>query len=138
MKIMYNDNKTNEEVFFKTKGMCTFIKMEYLVASALVELMDKKEINKISLKEIEEYGYKVEQILVQQNVNAILLYSNNYTKEFLEDYSDYFELEGDCIKVKSGVSPNEIRNHILAYISAKVLLALLSTDSLSAIVGLKN
>ncbi len=107
----------------KTINMCTFIKMEYLVANALVQLYETKQINKISLKNIREYGIKVEEKL-NENSRAILLYSSNYTKEFLQDYSDYFELLNDDICIKSGVTVEEIREHILSYISFDILFAL--------------
>ena len=41
---MYNSDtlKKGSIRLYRTKNMCTFIKMEYLVANALVELYDKK------------------------------------------------------------------------------------------------
>ena len=89
----------------ETFSMCTFIKMEYLVANALVELYEKKGIDKISLDDIRNYGIKVEEEMnSQENTRAILLYSNVYTKEFLQDYSDWFELIDNYIKIKDGVT----------------------------------
>ncbi|MCM1222634.1 MAG: hypothetical protein NC548_50045 [Lachnospiraceae bacterium] len=134
---MYNKNNTTEESYFRTKEMCTFIKMEYLVASALVELYEKKNIDKISLEDIQKYGIKVEETLLNEQINAILLYSNNYTKEFLEDYSRFFEREGEFIKKRADVTSQEIREYILAYISVNMLLVLLNKDSLSVINDLK-
>ena len=85
---------------YKTIGMCTFIKMEYLVANALVELYENKKIDKISLDDIKNYGIKVEKVLNKtEGTQAILLYSNQYTREFLQDYSDYFVFEDDYIIV---------------------------------------
>lgn len=119
---------------YKTIGMCTFIKMEYLVANALVELYENKKIDKISLDDIKNYGIKVEKILNKtEGTQAILLYSNQYTREFLQDYSDYFVFEDDYIKIRSGVSIDDIRNHILSYISVDILLALLDESTLKVI-----
>lgn len=119
---------------YKTMGMCTFIKMEYLVANALVELYENKKIDKISLDAIKNYGIKVEKILNDTvGTQAILLYSNQYTRQFLQDYSDYFVFEDDYIKIKSGVSIDDIRNHILSYISVDILLALLDESTLKVI-----
>ena len=118
----------------KTINMCTFIKMEYLVANALVELYDKKGIDKVSLDSIRKYGIKVEEEMNNQNnTKAILLYSNVYTKEFLQDYSDWFELVDDYIKIKDGVTIEDIQEHILSYVSVDVLIALLNSNALSAI-----
>ena len=119
---------------YKTMGMCTFIKMEYLVANALVELYENKKIDNISLDDIKNYGIKVEKILNETaGTQAILLYSNQYTREFLQDYSDYFVFEDNYIKIKSGVSIDDIRNHILSYISVDILLALLDESTLKVI-----
>ena len=118
---------------YKTIGMCTFIKMEYLVANALVELYENKKIDKISLASIQNYGIKVEKVLNKSGTQAILLYSNQYTKEFLQDYSEYFTFENNYIKIKSGVTIDDIRNHILSYVSVDILLALLDESSLKAI-----
>ena len=108
--------------------------MEYLVANALVELYDKKGIDKVSLDSIRKYGIKVEEEMnSQNNTKAILLYSNVYTKEFLQDYSDWFELVDDYIKIKDGVTIEDIQEHILSYVSVDVLIALLNSNALSAI-----
>ena len=90
-------------------------------------------MRKISIKEIENYGIKVEEILVNHNIRAILLYSNEYTKEFLDDYSEWFERDGDFIKLKDDKSPADLRKHILSYVPVNILVALTNTDSLTAI-----
>ncbi len=136
--LLYNKHTSGKEnisvCLCKTTNMCTFIKMEYLVANALVELYEKKQIDEISLEQIRNYGIKVEEELNSRNdTRAILLYSNNYTKEFLQDYSDLFELVGDSIKIKTGVTIKDIREHILSYISAEILFALLDQSVLSVI-----
>lgn len=113
--------------------MCTYVKMEYIVASALVELCEKKNIRQISLNDIRSYGITVEKHLINNKVDAILLYSDNYTKQFLQDYSDYFELNGENIVIKDNVTVDSIREHILSYISFDILFALFSEESLMAI-----
>ncbi|MBO5970571.1 MAG: hypothetical protein J6S14_18970 [Clostridia bacterium] len=134
---VYQENKRKGctvSKLYKTKGMCTFIKMEYLVANALVELYENKKIDRISLDDVQNYGIKVEKILNKiTGTQAILLYSNQYTREFLQDYSDYFVFEENYIKIKSGVSIDDIRNHILSYISVDILLALLDESTLKVI-----
>ncbi len=139
-RMEYNANKklilkeSTTIQLYKTIGMCTFIKMEYLVANALVELYENKKIDKISLDDIKKYGIKVEEILNEtEGTQAILLYSNQYTREFLQDYSDYFVFEDNYIKIKSGVSINDIRSHILSYVSIDILLALLDDSTLEII-----
>lgn len=137
-KKLYNSQNGEKEIISvhlcRTENMCTFIKMEYLVANALVELYEKKQIDKISLEQIRDYGIKVEEELNNKNdTRAILLFSNNYTREFLHDYSDLFELIDEDIKIRSGVTIDDIREHILSYISVDILIALLDQKALKVI-----
>lgn len=128
---MYNSDtlKKGSIRLYRTKNMCTFIKMEYLVANALVELYDKKRVDRISLDDIQKYGIKVEeQINSKENTRAILLYSDNYTKEFLHDYSDFFEKVDDFIKIKNGITIEDIREHILSYIPFDLLIVLFDCE----------
>ena len=129
---MYNKSNLTKELF-KTGFMCTYIKMEYLVANALVTLYEKKKITRVSFDDIRNYGIKVEEELINQNIHAILLYSNSYTKEFLEDYSEWFERDGDGIKMRAGKTVDQIRNHILSYASLDMLLALIKETTLQVI-----
>lgn len=127
-----------KEKYYKTFTMCTFIKMEDVVASALVELYDKDETPRVSFDTIRSYGFKVEEFLIKQNINAILLYSNNYAKEFLDDYSQFFERDGDYICLRDGVTSQQIRDRILSYVSIDVLSALLNNEILSAITNVAH
>lgn len=128
------ENYTKSNSLFRTFGMCTFIKMEYLVANALVELYEKKQIDKISLEDIRKYGIKVEEVLnIKENSKAILLYSSRYTREFLQDYSDYFVYDEGFIKIKEGIEIDDIREHILSYVSSEILFALLDEKTLKVI-----
>ncbi len=138
VKRLYNESTNRKEnisgSLCNTTNMCTFIKMEYLVANALVELYEKKKIDRISLEQIRNYGIKVEEELnSKDNTRAILLYSNNYTKEFLRDYSDFFEMIDSDIRIREGITIKDIREHILSYVSVNLLFALLDKKTLSVI-----
>lgn len=132
---MYNKEKNVEDCIglYRTKNMCTFVKMEYLVACALVELYEKKNISRISLDDIRKYGIKVEEQLISKNIQAIFLYSNNYTKQFLHDYSDFFEEKDNYISMKDGVTVESIKEHILSYLSIDMLIALFSKSAMSVV-----
>lgn len=135
---MYNEIENLKGVsitLYKNNYMCTFIKMEYLVANALVELYERKSIDKISLNEIKEYGIKVEEELINNKIHAILLYSSDYTKEFLEDCSDWFEKDDEYIKIREGKTIQEVREHFLSYISVDILLAMLNENVLKVLIS---
>lgn len=119
---------------FKKNAMYTFIRIEYLAANALVELYEKNRTSSISFENIIKYGISVEEILNKNaDTKAILLYSNIYAKEFAHDYSNLFEVTEEEIKIKDGVSIDQIREHILSYLSMDILNALLSQEALSVI-----
>lgn len=112
--------------------MVTFIKIEYIVANAIVELFEKKERRSVSFDEIENYGFKVEEILNKKS-KAILLYSSYYTREFLNDYSDFFEENNGEIALKKGKTTEDLRNHILCFVPIEILFAMRNNASLSTI-----
>lgn len=135
---MYNKIKVfkgDSITLYKNNYMCAFIKMEYLVANALVELYERKSIDRISLNEIKEYGIKVEEELINNKIHAILLYSSDYTKEFLEDCSDWFEKDDEYIKIREGKTIQEVREHFLSYISVDILLAMLNENVLKVLIS---
>ena len=140
---MYNNNKRDDgkkiirAFSSRRRSMCTFIKMEYLVASALIELYEKKKVIEISLEEVKNYGVKVEEELLENNIRAILLYSNDYTKQFLCDFSQWFEEENGKIKIKEGVTTNDIRENILSYAPFDLFIALLSEFALKELIAQK-
>lgn len=125
---MYTYKEKDRRELNKTIGMCTFIKMEHLVANALVRLCEEKNIRRISLDDIYNYGIKVEEELNSNNTRAILLYSNIYTKQFLEDYSEWFMREGNDIVLRQDKTTEDLREHILSYVSLPLLLALFRND----------
>ena len=115
--------------------MCTFIKMEYLVANALVELCERKNKRQISIDEIKAYGIKVEEMLINENIRTILLYSNQFPMEFIEDYSDFFTFDGNFIMLKDEITPDHLRNYILSRVPIDILLAMLNENTLQVILG---
>ena len=70
---------------------------------------------------------------IKENSKAILLYSSRYTREFLQDYSDYFVYDEGFIKIKEGIEIDDIREHILSYVSSEILFALLDEKTLKVI-----
>ena len=68
-------------------------------------------------------------------IHAILLYSSDYTKEFLEDCSDWFEKDDEYIKIREGKTIQEVREHFLSYISVDILLAMLNENVLKVLIS---
>lgn len=122
----------------KGKKMCTFIKIEYVVANALCELLENNNERSVSFDLIKDYGIQVEKVFSKNNdVKAVFLFSNEYKKEFLRDYSDLFEIDHNKISLRENVTTNEIRARILAYASFDLLKALFDKSAIEKL-GLKN
>ena len=116
--------------------MCVFIKMEYIVANALCEILAQSQQDSISFKAIKEYGFQIEKYYVEnKNTKAIVLFSEEYRKQFLRDYSDLFGYneETDCIFLQKGVTIEAVRTRILAYASIDLLEALFDDKAMSVL-----
>lgn len=70
--------------------MMNFIKPEYLISLYLI--LNKQE--EVSLKDLGNYGEKLNKELKEQMIEALFLYSDKYIDEMLSDYKDYFEYNG--------------------------------------------
>ena len=76
--------------------MCTFIGIESLVANALIELFDYNNTREISFDTLVEYGMKVIQIYQRETgEEAILLLSEKYQIDMIENYADFFDIKMD-------------------------------------------
>lgn len=107
--------------------MTHFIKPEYLVSLYLI--LNKQE--EVSLKDLGNYGEKLNKELKEQMIEALFLYSDKYIDEMLSDYKDYFEYNGlyedvsspdYCIPwIKRKVSNEELSEKFTSYLSNDVL-----------------
>lgn len=117
--------------------MCIYIGIEDLVANALIELVEKSEKREVLFKELDDYGAKVIKYLTDKQEQAVLVLSKERTSLFLHDYSDYFELftsnMDEGIRLKEGVSVNELWKKFRGYLSVDVMLAFMDSVSISAL-----
>lgn len=107
--------------------MMNFIKPEYLISLYLI--LNKQE--EVSLKDLGNYGEKLNKELKEQMIEALFLYSDKYIDEMLSDYKDYFEYNGlyedvsspdYCIPwIKRKVSNELLSEQFIAYLSNDVL-----------------
>lgn len=100
--------------------MMNFIKPEYLVSLYLI--LNKQE--EVSLKDLGNYGEKLNKELKEQMIEALFLYSDKYIEEMLSDYKDYFVNSGFnyCTPwIKRKVSNEELSEKFTSYLSNDVL-----------------
>jgi len=121
--------------------MKRFIGMEDLVANALIEVYENSngDLNKVSFKQLNDYGAKIIRFFYEKDREAIILVSKYHTNELIRNYSDYFEivdnLEDSYIKIKSGKTVEELRRAFRAYISIDMLLAFTNEECVEALVA---
>ena len=99
--------------------MCNFIGMEYLVALAFIE----KDVDEISLSDLNTYGINVIKIFKEEDINAVFLFSDEYTLELVKNYSDCFALIKNGTILKRKVRLDVLLSKFLSYLSTDILLA---------------
>ena len=101
--------------------MCKYIGMEYFAAASLITCtgdcisfadLKKKEIN--SVKRFKD-----------NNIAAVILYSDYYTREMLMNFSDCFEISDDGKSLKTIVPKNVLISRFLSYLSPEILKTLM-------------
>lgn len=107
--------------------MCFYIRIEDLVANAMIEVLKNGNRRFLTYDEIEKYGMEVIEILNKKNEKAVLKLSRQYTDDFLRDYSDFFGEKMDNnllgISLKEGKDLEDLISYFRGYISLDVLLA---------------
>lgn len=112
--------------------MYIYIGIEYLVANALIQLVEEKEQREVLFKELDEYGARVIDVLNRDGeTKAILLVSRESQMAMLTDYTDMFEpFERDGaqgIRLKEGVSTTQLWKRFCVSLSLRVIEAFQSS-----------
>ena len=118
--------------------MCYYIGIEDLVANALIEIVDNKDVREVSLKKLNEYGEVVIRTLNSFDKEAILLLSRDRTNEFIHNCTEYFDVNKDkegnySIFLKEGVTTDKLREQFRRNISLNVLRAFIDENSLKVL-----
>lgn len=104
--------------------MNQFIEIEYLAASALVQLMKGTKQREVSFQQLKEYGFRANRILAENNQDRIIfLWSKTYIDKMFRDYSDIFEVTADerAIRLREGKERDDLINTFLAYLSLDII-----------------
>lgn len=117
--------------------MCMYIGIEDLVANALIELVEKSQKNEVLFSTLNEYGATVIKILLENDKKAVLILSDEDTHEFLNDYTDFFELfsngEEDGIRLKTSVTVDQLWRKFRSYLSLDVIKAFSDSRSIESL-----
>lgn len=117
--------------------MCMYIGIEDLVANALIELVEKSQKKEVLFSALDEYGATVIKILLENDKKAVLILSDENTHEFLNDYTDLFELfsngEEEGIRLKSSVTVDQLWRKFRSYLSLDVIKAFSDSRSVETL-----
>lgn len=83
--------------------MTKFVGAEYLIASMLIE-KKKHGINCVTLDELGRCGVYIQQMSVEQKINAVFLTSRPQFYNAIFDFSDYFECTFDSDNQLTGIT----------------------------------
>ncbi len=113
--------------------MCKFIGVEVLVANALITAMENAQGSSITFSKLNEYGISVIDFLESNySERAIILYNDNEngSGSRILNCTRYFEVKGDTISVKKGVTAAILRNKFRTPLAYEILKAVLSANRL--------
>jgi ribosomal protein S17E len=133
--------KSNQHKTYKySKGeelMCKFIGMEYLAASALINIYKKKKIKEVSFKMLNEYGISIMKEFIEKKISVIILFSNIYASNLVRDYSECFDLEFKkedyYLILKDEIQTDDLLNRFLGYLSVDILKTLFNEKVLASL-----
>ena len=113
--------------------------IEYVVANALVELYEDSNAKKnyVSFDKLRNYGFKIKNVLRDNNIEAVLLMSDYELFRCVHNYSDLFEIKEDKIYMLETTTCKMIREKIISYMAMDILLAMLNDKSLE-VLGIKK
>lgn len=107
--------------------MCKFIGVEILAANALIDILEAGKGRSVTLDELKNYGIEIVDILEKNfKERAVILYDRDRMINLVIDYGDYFELDGNTLKVKSNVSSEQLRDRFRGPLSYEILSAIIT------------
>lgn len=116
--------------------MCKFIGVEILAANALIEALENERDGSVTFTKLEEYGVKVISFLATKfNEQAVILYNENQFGNRILNYTEYFDVDQGCIRVKEGITVYDLRRRFRAPLTYEILKAFLCEEVKSVIIN---
>lgn len=111
--------------------MSTFVGAEYIIANLLIAFKRNKNRSEISLKELGDCGIFIQQMSLEQSVDAVFLSSSEQFENAIYDFSDYFEYDSaqKLIRIKQTKQIVDLESRFLGYLPFKVLTFLVETTN---------
>lgn len=116
--------------------MITFIGIESLAANAIIELMRRDDTREVSFDMLVRYGMQIVRILEKRNgEEAVLLLSEKYQMDMLNNYSNFFEIgssdgQYNTFRLKKGVSRPDLENYFRWTMTVRLFEAFTSPEAI--------
>lgn len=111
--------------------MFTFVGAEYIIANSLIALKKTKNRTKISLSELNQLGIYIQQMSIEEEVDAVFLVSQDQLTSAVFDFSDYFEYNAAdktiCIKQTKQIT--DLASRFVGYLPWDVIAFLVKTTN---------
>jgi len=108
--------------------MCVHIRIEVLVASAILGILRSARGTFVSFALLDAYGVQVARKLESENETAYWIYSREQVDALFADYSELFEraiVNGrEGIKLREGIGGAELEHQFLLQLTCKLEQAL--------------
>ena len=107
------------------------LNLKYLIARALVEVIEKADFNYVSLEQVVKYGLEVERFFSKINMPLSVMINGALIVDCLRENKKYFKTEANGFKLQPGVSVLTIKKDILSELPKEVLNVLNNEKTLS-------
>lgn len=107
------------------------LNLKYLIARALVEVIEKADFNFVSLEQVVKYGLEVERYFNKTNIPLSVIINGALIVDCLRENKKYFKTEANGFKLQPGVSVLTIKKDILSELPKEVLNVLNNEKTLS-------
>jgi len=118
--------------------MCKYIKIEDLAANAIIDMLEKKGLNRVSYKQIIQYGNTIKKIYDEiYDDYTVLIMSGEAVSSFIRNYSNYFFIDtfenDECIVLKDGITTELLREEFRARLPIELLYSFTCKASMEAL-----
>ena len=110
--------------------MATFVGAEYIIANVLIALKKIGKRDSITLDELSQAGFYIQQKSLNEDINAIFLSSSEQVASAIYDFSDYFEYDdaNNSIYIVKTKNKDDLESRFMGYLPFEVLSFLVNVS----------
>ncbi|MDE7446791.1 MAG: hypothetical protein K2N15_13980 [Lachnospiraceae bacterium] len=111
--------------------MVTFVGAEYIIANSLIALKKAKNRTNISLGELNQLGIYIQQMSIENDVDAVFLVSQDQVTTAVYDFGDYFEYNAveKLICIKQTKQITDLASRFVGYLPWEIMAFLVKTTN---------